>query len=211
MEAEAAEAAAQRVRAKARRKAESTHANDSDRTDDPAAGRPAPAHGAADDERTADEIVDAEVEAAALAAAAAAAPKPKAQRNFTDPESRIMRTSDGSFHQCYNGQAVVDEAAQIIIAMKLSNRAGDAPHLPDLLDEVEANLGAVPRLLLADAGYFSADNVEACAARSVDALLATGRFKHNEPQPPAPRGPIPKDATVKQRMARKLRTKKGRA
>ncbi len=154
---------------------------------------------------------DPDVEAAAQAAAAAAVPQAKAQRNFTDPDSRIMKTSDGSFHQCYNGQAVVDEVAQIIVAMKLTNRAGDAPHLPDLLSEVQANLGALPRQLLADAGYFSADNVAAAAAAGVDVLLATGRFNHHEPQPPAPRGPVPKDATPKQRMARKLRTKQGKA
>ena len=155
--------------------------------------------------------VDPAVEAAAAAAAAAAVPKPKAQRNFTDPDSRIMKTSDGSFHQCYNGQAIVDDASQVIVAMKLTNRAGDAPHLPDMLGEVEANLGALPRQLLGDAGYFSADNVDACADAGVDALLATGRFKHNEAPPPAPRGPIPKGATPKQRMARKLRTKAGHA
>ena len=175
--------------------------------DEPSAAAGSDVGAAADD----DPAADPAVEAAAQAAAAAAVPKPKAQRNFTDPDSRIMKTSDGSFHQCYNGQAVVDAAHQIIVAMRLTNQAADAPHLPDLLDEVEANLGALPRLLLADAGYFSGDNVAACAAAGVDALIATGRFKHHEPQPPAPRGRIPNDATVKQRMARKLRTKKGKA
>jgi len=66
-------------------------------------------------------------------------------------------------------------------------------------------------VLTADAGYFSEENVETCEQHGVDPFIATGRFKHSEPQPPAPRGPIPKDATPKQRMARKTRTKKGRA
>src|SRR5207247_6276380 len=66
-------------------------------------------------------------------------------------------------------------------------------------------------ILTADAGYSSEDNVRTTARHRLDPHIATGRFKHSEPQPPAPRGPIAKDATPKQRMARKLRTKKGRA
>ena len=57
------------------------------------------------------------------------APKPKAQRNFTDPESKIMKTSDGSFHQCFNGQAVVDSETQVIVAAELSDQAPDAEQL----------------------------------------------------------------------------------
>ncbi len=153
----------------------------------------------------------AEVRAAAHAAAVVAEPEPRAQRNFTDPDSRIMKTSDGSFHQCYNAQAVVDDAHQVIVATELSNCAADAPALPAMLDAVAANCGALPDQLVADAGYFSEDNVRATTERGVDPLIATGRLKHNETPPPAPRGRIPKHATVKQRMARKLRTKKGRA
>src|SRR5215210_1222951 len=116
------------------------------------------------------------------------APKPTAQRNFTDPESKIMKTSDGAFHQCFNGQAIVDSTAQVIVAAELSDDAA----------------------LLGDAGYFSEDNVRITAEHGLDPYIATGRFKHSEPPPPAPRGPIPRDATPKQRMARKTRTKKGR-
>jgi len=144
------------------------------------------------------------------------APKPKAQRNFTDPESRIMKTSDGSFHQCYSGQAVVDSLAQVIVVAELSDQAPDAQQLEPALKQLDENLLAIDAelpqgaVLTADAGYFSEENVEACEQHSVDPYIATGRFKHSEPQPPAPRGPIPKDATPKQRMARKTRTKKGR-
>ncbi|HET6952526.1 MAG TPA: IS1182 family transposase [Acidimicrobiales bacterium] len=148
---------------------------------------------------------------AATEAAARATPDDKAQRNFTDPDSRIMKTSDGSFHYCYNAQAVVDDAHQVIIATRLDNRAADAPAFAGMVDAAIANCGAAPRQVLADAGYFSEDNVHAATQRKVDALIATGRLPHNKTPPPAPRGRIPKTATIKERMARKLRTKAGRA
>lgn len=156
---------------------------------------------------------DAEDRAAAAADKAArdARPDDKAQRNFTDPDARIMKTSDGSFHYCYNAQTVVDDAHQVIVATRLSNRSADCPEFVSMLDETEANCGTRPRQVLADAGYFSEDNVAAAAERGIDALIATGRLKHGETPPAAPRGPIPKNATAKQRMARKLRTKAGRA
>lgn len=144
-------------------------------------------------------------------AAAEAVPQDKAQRNFTDPESRIMKTSDNSFHQCYNAQAVVDDAHQVIVATRLNNSSADAPTFAPMLDEMTANCETKPHQVLADAGYFSEDNVAAAADAGIDALIATGRMKHNEAVPAAPRGRIPKNATVKQRMARKLRTKPGRA
>jgi len=145
------------------------------------------------------------------------APKPKTQRNFTDPESKIMKTSDGSFHQCFNGQAVVDSETQVIVAAELSGQAPDAEQLEPALDQLQENLDAVGAklpegaALTADAGYFSEDNVTLTATHSLDPFIATGRFKRSEPQAPAPRGPIPKNATPKQRMARKLKTKDGHA
>lgn len=144
-------------------------------------------------------------------AADTARPPDKAQRNFTDPDARIMKTSDGSFHYCYNAQTVVDDAHQVIVATTLTNRSADCPEFASMLDDIETNCGEGPRQVLADAGYFSEDNVAAAALRGVDALIATGRLKHGETPPAAPRGRIPKDATTKQRMARKLRTKAGRA
>jgi transposase len=144
-------------------------------------------------------------------------PKPTAQRNFTDPESKIMKTSDGSYHQCYNGQAVVDSVAQVIVAAELSDEAPDARQLQPALDQLDENLQAIDaRLsddaaLTADAGYFSEENVKITAEHGLDGHIATGRFKHSEPPAPAPRGPIAKNATPKQRMARKLKTKQGRA
>jgi transposase len=144
-------------------------------------------------------------------------PKPGAQRNFTDPESRIMKTSDGAFHQCFNGQAVVDSVAQVIVAAELSDQAPDvrllAPALAQLAQNLEAIKAELPEgaALTADTGYFSEQNVRITAEHGLDAHIATGRFKHSEPPPPAPRGPLAKNATPKQRMARKLRTKKARA
>lgn len=128
-----------------------------------------------------------------------------------------MKTADGSFHQCYNAQAIVDDEAQVIVACELSGEASDARQLEPALSQLEDNLERIDAelpqgaKLLGDAGYFSQDNVKASAAHGLDPHLATGRLKHTEQIPPAPRGPIPKDATPKQRMARKLHTKKGRA
>jgi transposase len=144
-------------------------------------------------------------------------PKPGAQRNFTDPESRIMKTSDGSYHQCYNGQAIVDSVAQVIVACELTDEAPDARQLAPALDQLDANLDAIDAelpdaaTLAADAGYFSETNIVITAEHGLDPHIASGRFKRSEPPLPAPRGPIPRDATPKQRMARKLRTKNGRS
>jgi PAS domain-containing protein len=139
------------------------------------------------------------------------APKPTAQRNFTDPESKIMKTADGSYHQCYNGQAVVDSVAQVIVVAELSDQAADQRQLEPALEQLDENLEAIDAelpdgaVLTADGGYFSEENVKACEQHGVDPFIATGRFKNDEPPPPAPRGPIPTHATPKQRMARDRR------
>jgi hypothetical protein len=151
----------------------------------------------------------------AAQAAATAVPKPKAQRNFTDPDSKIMLTGDGSFAQCYNAQAVVDEDHQVIVAADLTDCASDVVSLLPMAEQVIENTGTSPDQLLADAGYCSAENLDKAAEVSeqtgTEFLIATGRRKHDEPAPPPPRGRIRKDATRKQRMARKLATKPGRA
>jgi len=84
-----------------------------------------------------------------------AVPEPKAQRNFTDPDSRIMRSKPDGWVQGYNAQAVVDEAHQVIVATELTAEATDTESLPDLVDQVEANTGRRPKRVLADAGYQS--------------------------------------------------------
>lgn len=137
-------------------------------------------------------------------------PDEKAQRNFTDPESRIMKNSDKAFVQAYNAQAAVDHQNQIIVAQDVSNQAADAPHLRPMVERIQANTGGCPEELSADAGYFSDDNVKALSELAIEPLVAAERLKHRE-KPPAPRGRIPKDATLKDRMIRKLRTLSGRA
>jgi transposase len=140
-----------------------------------------------------------------------AVPKPGAQRNFTDPDSRIMLSKPDGFIYGYNAQAVVDEAHQVIVATELTIEATDTGSLPALVDQVEANTGRRPRRVLADAGYQSADNLEHLAGKRIDAYVAVRRDKHSSPPGPAPRGRIPGDLSRRGRMERKLRTKKGRA
>jgi transposase len=149
------------------------------------------------------------------AAGEKAAPRPKAQRNFTDPESRIMKTADGSFHQCFNAQAVVDAEHQVIVAADVTDCAADVANLIPMTEQTTTNTGRAPKEMLADAGYCSEDNLTRATANSestgTEFFIATGRTKHDDPLPAAPRGRIPKHATPRQRMARKLTTKKGRA
>ena len=151
----------------------------------------------------------------AEAARAAAVPKSKAQRNFTDPDSRIMLTGRGSFEQSYNAQAAVDADHQVIVAADLHDCASDVNSLIPMVEQAASNTGEHPGQFLADAGYCSNDNLEQAARISgqtgTEFLVATGRRSRDEPAPPAPRGPIPQHATAKQRMARKLLTKPGRA
>ena len=158
---------------------------------------------------------EAATEVKARAAADAAVPRPKAQRNFTDPESKIMKTSDGSFHQCFNAQAVVDADHQVIVATEVSDCAADVANLIPMTEQTRTNTGRAPGQVLADAGYCSADNLDAAAdyadEHGSEFFIATGRAGHDEPPPVAPRGPVPRNATRKQKMARKLKTKTGRA
>ncbi|MGW0615735.1 IS1182 family transposase [Streptomyces sp. NPDC002788] len=148
-------------------------------------------------------------------AAKTARPKDKAQANFTDPESRIMKNGAGAFIQAYNAQAVVDDAHQIITAADVTTNPADALNYTGMLDQSAANTGIHARQALLDAGYCSEANLQAAAERKeehgTDTFMATGRLSHDERVSPAPRGRIPADATARERMARKLHTKPGRA
>lgn len=135
----------------------------------------------------------------------------KAQRNFTDPDARIMKTADGSFHYRYNAQAVVDEDHQVIVATDFADSSADSPALPTLLAQTVTNTGVVPAQTLADAGYFSQANAEAAEAVGTEALIATGRLRHGEQPSTDPVAPPPDTATPKQRMAHTLRSEAGRA
>ncbi|MCV7323021.1 IS1182 family transposase [Mycobacterium intracellulare] len=149
------------------------------------------------------------------AAAQQATPKPKAQRNFTDPDSKIMLTGDGAFHQCYNAAAVVDADHQVIVATELGANASDVATLLPMTEQVATNTGVAPDEVLADAGYSSAANLDAAAdytaEHGTEFFIAPGRRRRDDPPPVAPRGRIPNDATAKQRMARKMATKRGQA
>ncbi|MET7517938.1 IS1182 family transposase [Streptomyces sp. NPDC005480] len=155
------------------------------------------------------------VTAAGEQAAAKARPKPKAQANFTHPDSRIMKNSDGAYIQAYNAQAVVDDKHQVITAADITTNPSDALNYTTMLDQSAANTGVHPKQALVDAGYCSQTNLEAAQKRQLacgtDTFMATGRLAHDEQVPPAPRGRIPASATPKERMARRLRTKPGRA
>jgi len=157
---------------------------------------------------------EGEVQAQAQAAAEAATPEKKTQRNFTDPDARMMKTNDG-FHYAYNAQAVVDEHSQVALAAALTQCAGDVGELFDMVEATNTNLADAgiderPEVVLADAGYCSEDNLQTATDNQINVLVATGRLKHHERVADAPRGPIPKNATQRERMARRLRTKKGR-
>lgn len=137
-------------------------------------------------------------------------PNPKKQRNFTDPESRIMPAGGSkTFIQGYNCQAAVDEKAQIIVATHVTQEPNDKQQVKTVLDRLESNTGGkMPRKISADAGYFSEANCEIMETKGIDAYIATEKPKHGE-KPNRPRGRIPKNATIKERMTRKLRTLAG--
>ncbi len=142
-------------------------------------------------------------------------PEPKAQRNFTDPDSKIMKASNKGWDQCGNAQVLVDES-QLIIAADVTPQANDVRQVAPLLDQMEANFQAAeitqrPKDFVADAGYYSDDNTQCVRSHDMVPYIATQRLKHHEELPPVPRGRIPRSLTPKQRMARTLRTKNGRA
>ena len=136
-------------------------------------------------------------------------PKPNAQHNFTDPESQIMKGPDG-FVQAYNAQIAVEPALGLIVAQALTQQANDKNQLLPMIDAIKKQSGQKPCEVLADSGYCSEQNLSQ-APSSIDLYVATGKQKHNQVAHPAPRGPIPRSATVVDRMQRKLRTEAGRA
>ena len=136
-------------------------------------------------------------------------PKAKAQRNFTDGDSRIMKGPDG-FLQGYNAQIAVDEEHQVIVGQAVTNQPPDVEHLVPMLERVGENLGELPQKVSADAGYLSEDNLCWMLNQGIDPYVATGRQKHDD-RVVAIRGRPPKDLTLREWMKRKLSTKRGRA
>ena len=132
-------------------------------------------------------------------------PDDKAQRNFTDAESRIMPAPGGKdFRQAYNCQAVVESAHQVIVAARATNQTSDKQQAAAMLQETIDNVGAVPREVSADAGYYSAQAVDELSALGVDPFVAPEKTRHGRVVPPAPRGRIPSQLSPRDRMRRKL-------
>ena len=106
-------------------------------------------------------------------------PKDTAQTNFTDPESRIMKSHDG-FIQAYNVQAAVDADSQVIVAQGVTNNASDSHQLTPMVAQIKQNTGRQARELSADAGYCSEDNLKELKRRHIKGYIATGRQKHGQ-------------------------------
>ena len=114
------------------------------------------------------------------------------------------------FEQSYNCQAVVDSESQVIVAARATNQPSDKLQAVGMVEEAIENTGAVPKELSADAGYYSAKAVDELCALGVDPFIAPERTRHGMRMEPAPRGRIPKGLSARDRMRRKLRTKRGR-
>lgn len=153
--------------------------------------------------------------AAVAAARAQAEPGDKEQSNFTDPDSRIMKTKTG-WAQAYNAQVVVEEASGVIVAQEVSAHGVDSPRLGVMLDQTAANLTAigVPAReqtsghFSADAGYCSERNLGMLAERGIDAYVATGRQRHQRTPAAPPRYPR---TPLRAAMREKLQTPEGQA
>ena len=139
-------------------------------------------------------------------------PDATAQRNFTDPESRIMpdRANKGSFVQGYNAQIAVDSASQVIVAAEITQATNDKQQLVPMVAQIEENLGCKPEKVSADTGYFSDANLTHESVTNVDLYVATGRDKHGAVVE-ASSEPLPAGASPKQAMRHKLQTEAGRA
>jgi hypothetical protein len=138
-------------------------------------------------------------------------PEPQAQRNFTDPDSRIMK--DGAtkeFVQAYNAQAGVDSHAQVIVGAAVTQEANDKKPLVPRLKEVKVQMGIPPQRATADNGYFSEPNITDAPLQEIDLFVAPDRQKQGEERPTTT-GPPPPDASVAEQMRHKLRTAEGQA
>jgi hypothetical protein len=143
-----------------------------------------------------------------------AKPADKEQYNFTDPESRLMKGSDGLV-QGYNAQAAVEPVLQLIVGQSVTPAANDKQQIEPMVQVIELQSGQRPTGLLADSGYCSEKNLAYLAAigqsgHPIEAYIATGKQQHDEYRQPCPRGPLPRKATRVERMKRKLQTKVGR-
>jgi len=151
-------------------------------------------------------------------------PLPKDQINLTDEESRIMPVAGGGFDQCYNAQAAVATGSNLVVAVDVTQAPNDKQQIEPMLDKLAAvkePVGACGTLL-ADTGYYSAGNVEACETAGIEPIIAMGRQPHHPPlserletnpdtpQEPSPEEPALKPPTAAEANARRLKTPEGR-
>jgi hypothetical protein len=144
-----------------------------------------------------------------------AKPGEKDQYNFTDPESRIMKSGDG-FVQGYNAQAAVEAGLGLIVGQLVTQAANDKEQLQPMVEAIEQQAGQRPEAILADSGYCSESNLSYLESaeqpeRQIAAYVSTGRQKHGQYRQPCKRGPLPAGATRVDRMTRKLQTEAGKA
>jgi len=135
-------------------------------------------------------------------------PKDKAQYNFSDPESRIMKGGDG-FVQAFNAQVAVESVSQLIVGQSVTQEANDKEQVAPMVTTIEQQAGQKPKELLADSGYCSEQNLEYLEQSRIDGYVATDRQKHGEQRVTCKRGLLPHGSTRVDRMKRKLQTKAG--
>jgi transposase len=154
----------------------------------------------------------AEIGGKPLAQVKQAQPADKDQYNFTDPESRLIKGSEG-WVQGYNAQTAVEPSLQLIVGQRVTQAANDKEQLAPMLQVIEHQRGQLPAALLADSGYCSEKNLKYLETtyHQIDAYIASGRQKHDEYRQRCPRGPLPTNAMRVERMMRKLQTRAGRA
>ena len=145
---------------------------------------------------------------------ATATPEATAQRNFTDPESRIMPSGSqkGAFVQGYNAQIAVDGKAQIIVAVDVIQQTTDNHQLAPMLEQTEQNVGARPQAASADTGYWNPEQVEKIQGQGIDLHVATGKQKHGDTSQPTDRSPIDagEEPSLREQMKQKLASEAGR-
>ena len=136
-------------------------------------------------------------------------PHAKAQRNFTDPDSRIMESS-GVILQGYNCQAAVAGGSQVVLAADVTNQAPDNGNLLPMIEQVRDNCGAAPQIVTADSGYWAPGVPAAAAALGTDAYIATERRRHWDRDDTVTEGDPPEGVKAREAMRWKLRTADGR-
>ena len=141
-------------------------------------------------------------------------PRAQDQVNLTDEESRIMKVAAGGFEQCYNAQAMVDTESLLVVVADVSQEANDKQQIVPMLEQLDTLPEGLnsPEVLLADAGYYSEANVDACCKAKIEPLIAVGREGHHENWKTRFGEPAPlvADATRVETMRHRLKTRAGK-